>query len=129
MARPCRRYCHSLFEDERLLDIAVEPEAVRLEIGAVLAGREQMHSNVMCAVAGHWKIERFRKPRNLHKGCDAAAIGDIGLGIRHCTSRNVVLELPERSQVFARGNRYAAGGQDAGVTRNIVRNNRLLKPG
>src|SRR5258707_15489835 len=101
MAAPCLRYCHALFEDERLLDIAAEPEPVRLEIGAVWAGREQVHSNVMCAVTGHWKIERFRKPRDLHKDCDATAIGDIGLGIRHGASRDIVLELPERAQVFA----------------------------
>ena len=41
-----------------------------------------MHSNVMCTVAGHWKIESFREPRDLYKFCDATAIGDIGLGIR-----------------------------------------------
>ena len=81
----------------------------------------------MRAVAGHWKIERFRESRDLHKGCDAAAIGDVGLGIRHGASRNIVLELPERAQVFARGDRHAAGGQDAGVTRNIVRNDWLFK--
>src|SRR4029079_15874144 len=55
MARSRRRQCHALFEHQRLLDVAVEPESVRLEIGAVWARREQVHSNVMCAVAGHWK--------------------------------------------------------------------------
>jgi hypothetical protein len=35
MAVPCRRYRHTLFEGKRLLDIAVEPESVGLEIGAV----------------------------------------------------------------------------------------------
>jgi len=60
----------------------------------------------MCAVAGHWKIERFGEPRDLHKDCDATAIGDIGLGVRHCASRNIVLKLPERSQVLSSRDRY-----------------------
>src|SRR5712691_13065906 len=82
----------------------------------------------MCAVAGHWKIERFREPCDLHKGCDAAAIGDIGLGIRHRASRNIVFEFPEGAQIFARCDWYAAGGHDAGMARNIVGNDRLLTP-
>src|ERR1700730_8709874 len=98
MAVPCRRYRHALFDGKRMLDIAVEPESVRLEIGTVWAGREQVHGNVMCAVAGHWKIERFGEPRDLHKGRDAPAIGDIGLRIRHGAGRDIVLELPERAQ-------------------------------
>jgi hypothetical protein len=35
MAVPCRRYCHALFDAKRVLDIAVEPEPVRLEKGPV----------------------------------------------------------------------------------------------
>ena len=35
MAVPCRSYCHALFDGKRMLDIAVEPKAVRFEIGAV----------------------------------------------------------------------------------------------
>ena len=41
---------HALVESERVLDIAVEPEAVGFEIGAIWAGR-QVDGDVMCAVA------------------------------------------------------------------------------
>ena len=54
------RQSHPLVESERVLDIAVEPKAVRFEIGAIWAGREQVDGDVMCAVACYGKIERFR---------------------------------------------------------------------
>src|ERR1700693_5299869 len=85
-----------------------------------LSRRQQVHGNVMRAVARHWKIERFGEPRDLHKDCDATAIRDIGLGVRHCASRNIVLKLPERAQVLASRDRYAAGGHNAGMTSDIV---------
>ena len=93
---------------KRMLDIAVEPKTVGFEIGAIWAGREQVDSDVMCPVASYWKVERFCEPRDLHKGRDATAIGDIGLGIRHCASRNIARKLPERAQVFARRDRSPA---------------------
>ena len=39
VAGPHRRQGHALLEDERMFDIAIEPETVRLEIGAIWAGR------------------------------------------------------------------------------------------
>jgi hypothetical protein len=35
MAVPCGHYCHALFDGKWMLDIAIEPESVRLVIGAV----------------------------------------------------------------------------------------------
>jgi hypothetical protein len=35
MAVPCGHYCHALFDGKWVLDIAIEPESVRLVIGAV----------------------------------------------------------------------------------------------
>src|ERR1700712_1163512 len=83
----------------------------------------------MCAVASDWKIERLCQTRHLHEDCNASTIGDIGLWIRHSASGNIVLELPKRAQVFAGCDWYSAGSNDACVTRNIVRNDRFLKPG
>src|SRR6187551_3409260 len=71
VAGPHRRQGHALLEDERMFDIAVEPETVRLEIGAIWAGREQVNRDVVCAVAGDRQIERFCEPRDLHESCDA----------------------------------------------------------
>jgi hypothetical protein len=48
-----------LVEYEPVLDIAVEPKAVRFEIGAIWAGRQQMDGYVTCPVARYRKIERF----------------------------------------------------------------------
>ena len=81
VAGSCWRQSHALVESERVLDIAVEPKAVRFEIGAIWAGREQVDGDVMCPVASYWKIERFCEPRDLHKGRYATAIGDVGLRI------------------------------------------------
>ena len=102
---------------------------MRFEIGTIWASREKVDRDVVCAVAGDRKIERFREPRDLHKGRDAAAIGDVGLGIGHRASRYIVLELPERAQVFAGRNRHAAGSHDAGMTGNVIGNDRLFEPG
>jgi len=42
--------------------------------------REQVDSDVMCAVASYWKVECFCQPRDLHKDRHTTAIGDIGSG-------------------------------------------------
>ena len=120
------RQSHPLVESELVLDIAVKPKAVRFEIGAIWAGREQVDGDEDCAVACYRKIERFCQARDLHKGRDATAIGDVGLRIGHGDSRDIVLELPERAQVFAGRDRHAAGSHDAGVTGNIIGNGRLF---
>src|SRR5207302_7016635 len=74
VAGPGWRQCHALVEDERVLDIPIEPKSVRFEIGTIWAGREKVYCNVVRAVAGDRKIERFCEPRDLHEGRDAAAI-------------------------------------------------------
>ena len=51
------RQSHPLVEGERVLDVAIEPKAVRFEIRAIWAGREQVDGDVMCPVASYWKIE------------------------------------------------------------------------
>src|ERR1700730_15279215 len=77
MAGPRRRQCLAVFEHQRVLDIAVEPESMRLEIGAVGAGGEQVHGDVMRAVAGDGKVEGLGKAGDLHERGDAAAIGHV----------------------------------------------------
>ena len=53
------RQSHALVEYERVLNIAVKPKAVGFKIGAIWAGRQQVDRDVMCAVAGYGKVERF----------------------------------------------------------------------
>ena len=118
-----------VLQHQRMLDILVEPKAVRLQIRTVRAGREQVHGDVVRAVAGDGKIERLRQPRDLHEGGDAAAIGDVRLGIGHRAGDDVVLELPQRAQILARRDRHAAGLHDAGMARDIVGDDRLFEPG
>ena len=48
--RSRRRQRHARFEDKRMLDVAIESKSMCLEIGAIWAGREQVDSDVMCAV-------------------------------------------------------------------------------
>ena len=64
MAVPRRRDRHALFEDQRVLDIAVEPKAVRFEIEAIWADRQQVDGDVVCAVACYRKIERSAGARS-----------------------------------------------------------------
>ena len=56
------RQSRPLVEGERVLDVAIEPKAVRFEIRAIWAGREQVDSDVMCPGASYWKVERFCQP-------------------------------------------------------------------
>ena len=79
VAGPCGRQRLAVFEHQRMLDIAIETEPMRLEIGAVRTSCEQMHGNVMRAVAGHRKIER---------------LGTVGRDIRIAGT----VEKPQRSQ-------------------------------
>ena len=52
---------------KRLGDIFVEPEAMGFEIRTVGRGGEQMHRDVMRAMARHRKVERLREMRDLHE--------------------------------------------------------------
>ena len=60
-----------------------------------------MDGDVAGAAGRDRKIECFCEPRDLHEGRDAAAIGDVGLGIRHRAGRDIVLQLPERERRFS----------------------------
>src|SRR5215207_3067192 len=46
VAGPGWRQCRALVEDERVLDIPIEPKSVRLEIGTIWAGCEKMYCDV-----------------------------------------------------------------------------------
>src|SRR5215213_6581852 len=81
VAGTIRRERETILDLERFGDIALEPEAMGFEIGAVGAGCEKMDSHVVSAVAGDGKIEGLRQMGDLHERRDAAAIGDVGLGI------------------------------------------------
>ena len=52
---------------ERLGDVALEPEAMRFEIGAVRAGGEEMHGHVMRAVGGDRQVEGLGQVGDLHE--------------------------------------------------------------
>ena len=65
MAGTIGRQRLALIEHKRMFDVTVETETVGLEIEAVRAGREQVHGDVVRAMAGDGKIERFRQPRDL----------------------------------------------------------------
>ena len=97
-APPSRRRCRgragrapaqSRPRSQRLGDVALEPEAVRLEIGAVRAGGEELHGHVMRAVRGDRQVEGLGQMGDLHERRDAAAIGDVGLGIGHAAAGDV----------------------------------------
>ena len=61
VAGPRWRQCHALVEGERVLDIAVKPKAVRFEIGAIWARREQVNGDVMCPMtSGRWNASASR---------------------------------------------------------------------
>ena len=98
-----------------------------LEIGAIWAGCQQVHGDVVSAVAGNGKIERLCETHNLHEGRYATAIGDVGLRIG--AAGDVVLKFPERSKVFAGGDGHAALAQDARVAHHVVGDRGLLEPG
>src|SRR5215217_3677077 len=70
-----RRQREAVLDREWLGNVALETEAVGFEIGAVWAGGEKMHGDVVGAMAGDRKIERLRQMGDLHEGGDAAAIG------------------------------------------------------
>jgi hypothetical protein len=56
VTRAHRRDCHALLQDQRMLDVSIEPKSVRLQVRAIRAGREQVHRDIMRTVAGHRKI-------------------------------------------------------------------------
>ena len=116
-------------DTQRLGDVAVEAEAMRFEIAAVGAGGEQMHGDVMRAMAGYRHVERLGEMGDFHEGGDAAAIGDVGLGIGHRAGGDILLELPQAAQVLAGGDRQAALAHDARMAGRIVRDRRLFEPG
>src|SRR3954454_16473971 len=95
----------AVLDPERVGDVALQAEAVRLQVRAVRAGGEEMHRHVMGAVAGDRQVERLREPGDFHEGGDAAAVSHVGLGIAHASARNVELELPQGPQVLARRDR------------------------
>jgi hypothetical protein len=43
VTRAHRRDCHTLLQDQRMLDVSIELKSVRLQVRAIRAGREQVH--------------------------------------------------------------------------------------
>src|SRR5918997_939676 len=58
-------------------DVAVEAEAVRLEVAAVGAGGEQVDRNVVRPVRGHRQPKGLGQMGDLHERGDAAEGGDV----------------------------------------------------
>ncbi len=80
MTRTFRRGGQSFLDFERLGDEAVEAEAVRLQVGGVGDGGQQMDLDVMQAVGGERQVMSLRQVGDFQPGRDAAAVGNVGLG-------------------------------------------------
>ena len=91
-------------------------------------GGEQMHRDVVRAMRRDRQVERLGKPRDLHEGGDAAAIGDIGLGIGDAAAGDQCLN----SQSVRRFSPAAIGTPPSRTMRAWPasrRGDRLLEPG
>lgn len=62
------------------------------------------------------------------KGVNPAAICNVRLGKGYATAIDVVLELPNRSEILAGGDRQSAFANDARVTFRVLRNGWFLQP-
>src|SRR3984893_18411881 len=87
-----------------------------------------MHCDVMCAVGRHRQIVGLGEMCDFHEYGHAAAIGDVRLRIGHTPGSDHLLELPERAQVLARGDRHATLARNPGMPGHVVRDCRLLTP-
>src|SRR5918993_4637159 len=59
VARPVGGEGEAFLQDERLGDVALQAEAVRLEVGAVRAGGQELDRGVVGAVRGDRQVERL----------------------------------------------------------------------
>jgi len=66
--------------------------------------------------------------RDLHESGDAAAIRNVRLGKGYAAAIDVLLELPNGSEVLTSGNRQSAFANDAGVPFRVLRNGWFLQP-
>src|SRR4029079_6441629 len=66
--------------------------------------------------------------RDLHESGDAAAIRNVRLGKGYAAAIDVLLELPNGSEVLPSGNRQSAFANDAGVPFWILWNGWFLQP-
>lgn len=128
VTRALRRNSVSIIDHKRALKVAIQPETVGFEIAPVRTSREQVHGHVVGAMRGDRQIECLGQVRDLHERGDAAAICDIGLRISNTARCDEVLELPQRAQVLAGGDRHPAFTNDAGVAGDIIRDDRFLEP-
>src|SRR6476620_9494440 len=65
---------------------------------------------------------------DLHERGNSAAICNVRLGKGNATAMDVVLELPNRSEVLAGGNRQSTFSNDARVPFRVLRNGWFLQP-
>ena len=77
---------------------------------------------------GDRQVERFCEVGDLHENGDAAAVGHVGLGIGDAAGRDHLLELPQRAEVLACGDRHTAVAHDARVAGHVIGDGRLLEP-
>src|SRR5437899_6858793 len=65
---------------------------------------------------------------DLHEGGNPAAIGNVRLGKGYAPASDVLLGLPECSEVLTSGDRQSAFANDARVTFRVLRNSWFLQP-
>src|SRR5262249_36891456 len=65
---------------------------------------------------------------NLHEGGNPAAICNVRLGKGDATAVDVLLELPNTSEVLTCGDRQSAFANDARVPFRVLRNGWFLQP-
>src|SRR5205085_4808575 len=80
MAGPVRCDRKTVLNPQRLGDIPVESEPMRLEVGAVRRGPEQVNGHVVCTVRRDRQVVCLGDMRNLHEWGYSAAVRNIRLG-------------------------------------------------
>ena len=128
MAGPVRGYGSALLEPERLGDVAVEPEAVGLQVRAVRRRREQVHGDVVRAVGRHGQVEGLGEVADLNEHRHPAAVRHVGLGKGDAARLDQGAELVQRMEILAGGDGQAALAHHAHVAGHVVGDDRLLQP-
>ena len=126
VTRTARRDRVTMINQQWLRNVAFKSEPMGLQVTAIGTGGEQVHGDIMSAVARHRQVECLGQMRNLQERGNPAAICNVRLGKGNATAIDVVLELPNRSEVLAGGDRQSAFANDAGVPFRILRNLSLI---
>ena len=91
VTRPFGRNRAAVDDAQLFRDIAIKRKAVHFQIASIRRRGEQLDCDVVGAVRRQWKIVRFRQSADFAENRDAAATGDVRLGIGHAARRDICL--------------------------------------